>query len=207
MPEGLVPRMAIEWGFLILLAVGAAVADLSPVLIILVMAVGWVLVVLVELLAWRARPGYAVTEPVAQPPPEAVVPPPVYEEPLLEAPVVEAPPPPPPAVVDRPAEAPGGPAYDFEFTPPGAPAPTAEESTDVLETAAEEAERKLVFAPEEEDGPLLDPDDPFAPAPERDRLRRADQRVVHRLEPLKPRPRRRLFRRDPGDRGSGGEGV
>jgi hypothetical protein len=71
MPEGLVARMAIEWGFLILLAVGAAVADLSPWQIVGVMAAGWVLVVLVELVAWRARPGYVVTEPVEGPPPAA----------------------------------------------------------------------------------------------------------------------------------------
>lgn len=158
--------MAIEWGFLILLAVGAAIADLRPALIILVMVIGWVLVVLVELLAWRARPAYAVEEPE-----------PVYESP------------PPPAVAFEPGEEPPlqppiPPSYDFEFKRP-TPAPA--EDTAVTPT--------LPPAEEEEERPALDPDDPYAPAPERESLLEADQRVVHRLEPLQPRPKRSWFRR------------
>jgi hypothetical protein len=78
--------MAIEWGFLILLAVGAAVADLQTAYIILVVAIGWILVVLVELLSWRARPRYAVVA-------EAELPPPPVERVLesVPAPVEEAP--------------------------------------------------------------------------------------------------------------------
>src|SRR5205814_5681005 len=106
MPEGLVPRMAIEWGFLILLAVGAGWADLRPVLIILVMAIGWILVVLVELLAWRARPAYAVTETVAEPPADTLHAPPL--EPARAVPVL-----PPPT-------------YDFEFGRAAVPQPAAE---------------------------------------------------------------------------------
>lgn len=180
MPEGLVPRMAIEWGFLILLAVGAAVADLSAGLIILVMAIGWFLVVLVELVAWRARPGYAVTETV-----EAGPEPPI-EEPQPPMQAVEEPLP-PPAVP---------PAYDFEFTRPGQEA-RVEAGQEVEEVSVEDTAVSPVFAPspEESDRPTLDPDDPYAPAPERENLREADQRVVHRLEPLKPRARRRWFGR------------
>lgn len=157
--------MAIEWGFLILLAVGAAVADLTVLLIILVMAIGWILVVLVELVAWRARPGYAVTESVEEASTEFAEwsPGPVSEE--ADMPPLQPPIPP---------------AYDFEFK---RPADTVEDTAVTEPAPAEEPER-----------PALDPEDPYAPAPERDLLREADQRVVHRLEPLKPRPRRRWFR-------------
>jgi hypothetical protein len=160
--------MAIEWGFLILLAVGAAVADLSVPLIILVMAIGWILVVLVELVAWRARPAYAVTETVEEAPAE----------------FVEAPP--EPAATDLPPLPPSSPpSYDFEFARPGG-APTTEDTAVSAEPAS---------AAEEADRPALDPDDPDAPAPESELIRDADQAVVHRLEPLKPRPRRRWFRK------------
>jgi len=49
----------LEAGFLILLAVVVGLADLRPALIILVMAIGWLLVSLIEYLAWRQRPGFA----------------------------------------------------------------------------------------------------------------------------------------------------
>ena len=171
--------MAIEWGFLILLAVGAAVADLSVPLIILVMAIGWILVVLVELVAWRARPGYAVTETVEEVPAEFV-------EPVVVPEAAEAPP-------LQPAVPP---AYDFEFTRPG-PKERVEDGQEVEEVSVEGTDVSPVFAPppEEVDRATLDPDDPYAPAPEREHLVEADQRIVHRLEPLKPRPRRRWFGR------------
>jgi hypothetical protein len=205
--------MAIEWGFLILLAVGAAIADLRPLLIVLVMAAGWLLVVLVELLAWRARPEYAVTEAETVEAPGPAAPagpaPPLYEEPVYEQPVVEEP------VYEEPAAA-AAPAYDFEFRrPEGAAEPSgaaAEESTGVVAPDEQPvSEPAAVFGAPETDRAALDADDPFAPAPEREHLRRGDQRVVHRLEPLKPRPRRRWFggagRRSQGDaEGSGGEG-
>src|SRR3954453_2452310 len=108
MPEGLGARLAIENGFLILLAIGAAIADLEPVMIVLVMAIGWILVVLVEGRAWGARPKYAVR---AEPVPTAFELPPPAEEPYGGAPpeyaaaaVVEPPPEFPPApVVPEPA--------------------------------------------------------------------------------------------------------
>jgi len=51
---GFAPRFALEAGFLLLLAVGAGLADLRPALIVAVMAAGWALVTLIEWLAWRA---------------------------------------------------------------------------------------------------------------------------------------------------------
>jgi hypothetical protein len=191
--------MAIEWGFLILLAVGAGIADLRPLLIILVMAIGWVLVVLVELLAWRARPAYAVTESLSDAPPEAAE----ARQPIAE-PIPPAPPPTeePPA---KPRPAAGvSPAYDFEFEPRTTPA---EEQTDVVAperpVAAPQEEAAPIAVAEEDERRALDPDDPYAPAPERASLREGDQRVVHRLEPLKPRrPRRRWFRRGQDEEGA-----
>jgi hypothetical protein len=156
--------MAIEWGFLILLAVGAAVADLRPAHIVLVMAIGWILVVLVELLAWRARPRYVVTEVVADgspAPPPAVA---AQPEPAL-------PPPPPvtlPPVLE--AEPAAAPAYEFQFQPP--------------------AEEQTAVAPAPEQAAPAG-DHPYAPAPEQERLSKGDQRQIYSLEPLKARPTRK----------------
>jgi hypothetical protein len=101
----------LEAGFLVLLAVVVGLADLDPWLIVLVMAVGWVLVSLIEYFAWRqAR---AVTLSRFEPAPSEAV----AEESVVE----DVPPPPPPA-------------------PPPAPAPPAEEETVVQPVASEEKE-------------------------------------------------------------------
>jgi hypothetical protein len=55
MPGGFAPRFAIEAGFLILLGVGAGIADLRPSVIVALLAGGWVLVSLIELTVWRAE--------------------------------------------------------------------------------------------------------------------------------------------------------
>ncbi len=55
MPGGFAPRFAIEAGFLILLGVGAGIADLRTRVIIAIVAGGWVLVSLIELSIWRAE--------------------------------------------------------------------------------------------------------------------------------------------------------
>ena len=96
MPAAIGPRFVLEAGFLVLLAVVAGFADLSPALIILVMAVGWLLVSLIEYFAWRqtvramsvrydeAAPALVVEEQVVEdvppPPPPPSPPPPVAEE-------------------------------------------------------------------------------------------------------------------------------
>jgi hypothetical protein len=90
MPGGFAPRFAVEAGFLILLGVGAGYADLRPIVIVALLAGGWVVVSLIELAVWRsqARPVGAYVPP---PPPVPVV---AQEEPLPEAepaPVDEAP--------------------------------------------------------------------------------------------------------------------
>jgi type IV secretory pathway VirB10-like protein len=106
MPGAAAPRFALEAGFLILLAVVLGFADLSPVLIIVVMGLAWVLVSLIEYFAWRQRPRFPallatatppagrieedVSEPPPPPPPTA---PPAPEEQTAVAPVPETPPP------------------------------------------------------------------------------------------------------------------
>lgn len=158
MPGTLGPRFALEAGFLILLAVVLGFADLSPALIILIMALAWVLVSLIEYYAWRqgprfptryaaaTGPGFEQEEVVAeeraspQPPPE---PPPTRQPP----PVVEE------ETVVEPAPA-GTPAA-------GSPEESVEQADERVQAA------KLAFDAEE-------------------------RRTSHRLEPLKPRPRRRF---------------
>ncbi len=80
----------LEAGFLILLAVVVGLADLRPALIILVMAIGWLFVSLIEYFAWRQRPGFAAATrsgALAEPVPAA-------RETVHEEVVEEAPPPP-----------------------------------------------------------------------------------------------------------------
>jgi hypothetical protein len=64
---GFAPRFALEAGFLILLGAGAGYADLRPVVIVAVLAGGWVLVTLIELAVWRSGARPAVAYPAAPP--------------------------------------------------------------------------------------------------------------------------------------------
>jgi hypothetical protein len=105
MPAAVGPRFVLEAGFLVLLAVVVGFADLSPALIILVMAVGWLLVSLIEYFAWRQAQafvvarydgGQEVVEEVAPPPPPpppppspSAAPPAAEEETIVAAPAVE----------------------------------------------------------------------------------------------------------------------
>jgi type IV secretory pathway VirB10-like protein len=118
MPAAIGPRFVLEAGFLVLLAVVVGIADLDPALIILVMAIGWLLVSLIEYFAWRqTRVGLSRFEAA----PAAVV----QEEEVVEdmAPPPAPPPPPPP---------------EPEPAPPPAPAP--EEETVVQHASSEEPE-------------------------------------------------------------------
>jgi hypothetical protein len=72
--SGFVPRFAVEVAFLVLLALAAGLAELGTPWIVLVMVVGWLLVALVEWLAWRSEtdvePSAAASpEPATQEPP------------------------------------------------------------------------------------------------------------------------------------------
>src|SRR5438105_4300903 len=72
MADRFAPRFALEAGLLVLLAVAAGFADLRPALIVLVMAIAWLIVSLIEGLVWRARlaplPPPAI-EPASEPTP------------------------------------------------------------------------------------------------------------------------------------------
>lgn len=95
MPGALGPRFALEAGFLILLAVVLGFADLSPLLIILIMGLAWVLVSLIEYFAWRQGPRFPTRYAAAVGPgleQEQIV----AEEPEPASAVPPPPPPPPP---------------------------------------------------------------------------------------------------------------
>ena len=109
----------LEAGFLVLLAVVVGFADLSPALIVLVMAVGWLLVSLIEYFAWRQAQAFVlaryeaepeVVEDVAPPPPPAPPPQPAAEQETVVA---------PPAAEPSPAEA--EPQPEPEPSPEAAP--------------------------------------------------------------------------------------
>ena len=148
MPGGLGPRFALEAGFLILLAVVLGVADLEPALIILIMALAWVLVSLIEYFAWRQGPRFparfaSATEPAAGP---------MVSEELVEERVAPLPPPPPPP------PAPTEPRPEEETVIPPAPARQASEADERV------AEARLAFEAEERTRHRLEP---LAPRPRR----------------------------------------
>jgi hypothetical protein len=98
MPGALGPRFALEAGFLILLAVVLGFADLSPLLIILIMALAWVLVSMIEYFAWRQGPRFPTRY-------AATVGPPLEQgEIVVEEPEVPPPPPVPPPPAAPPME-------------------------------------------------------------------------------------------------------
>ena len=161
MPAAVGPRFVLEAGFLVLLAVVVGFAELSPALIILVMALGWLLVSLIEYFAWRQSQAAALARFEGAPPS-------VVEEEVEE---VAPPPPPPPA--------------------PPPPQPAAEEETVVAAPAAEPPAAEAEPQPETEPSPEAAPTGFQAPP---------EGRVAHRLEPLKPRPRRRYVLFGPYER-------
>jgi hypothetical protein len=87
MPGALGPRFALEAGFLILLAVVLGFANLSPLLIILIMGLAWVLVSMIEYFAWRQGPRFPTRYAAA------VGPPLEQSEMVVEEPAVPPPPP------------------------------------------------------------------------------------------------------------------
>ena len=171
----------LEAGFLVLLAVVVGIADLDPLLIVLVMAVGWLLVSLIEYFAWRQQ-GAALRRFEAAPAP-------VMEEELVEA--VPPPPPPPPAPAPAPAMATEEEVVEEVPPPPPparAPAAPPEEETIVQPAAAEEPETVA-----EADERVSAARRSFADTAAADRTRFA-------LDPLQPRPRRRWILFGPHER-------
>ena len=129
------PRFAVEAAFLILLAVGLGLADQSWVVIVAVMAAGWAVVSLIELVASRratARWTYPRQEPAEEFPAEGQVPelPPA---PMLPIDAPAAPSAPAPGPAPMPAE-PTAP-------PEAAPAAAGEETMEVPAPATLEDDR------------------------------------------------------------------
>ena len=91
MQGGIGPRFLLEAGFLIALAVGAGIADLSATTIVVVMAVAWLLVCLFELAVWAEGPRFPAFRRervlVEDVPPAAEAPLPV--EPMATPPAAE----------------------------------------------------------------------------------------------------------------------
>jgi len=178
MPTAPGPRFVLEAGFLVLLAVVVGLADLEPLLIVLVMLVGWILVSLIEYFAWRqsrsgmmrgfepALAGVGVSEMAADDMP---------------------PPPPPPSPSAQP------PDEDTVVEPPAA------EEADPEEPQAEEAHAP---APEETTPATEEPEPASAEAGQEATASTTEdeRRVQHRLEPLKRRPRRKWILFGPYER-------
>jgi len=161
----------LEAGFLILLAVVAGLAELRPAVIVLVMAVGWLLVSLVEYFAWRQSMAFATVERYAV----AGAPGPIVNEMVEDPPPPPPPPAPPPASSEPEAPEPETPPPVEEETMVGAP-----EETEPEEAKPDEAEPGEAKPEETEPGEPAEAID-FRPEAE----------INHRLDPLKPRPSRR----------------
>ena len=128
------PRFAVEAAFLILLAVGLGLADQDWQVIVAVMAGGWVLVSLVELIAARRpTPQWQRREQAPPAPtPEATEP-----EPLPEPPADEAPDEPAPEPLPLPAEP--------VAIPEAAPEPGEDTQEVSLPAATDEPKRRRWF--------------------------------------------------------------
>jgi hypothetical protein len=68
--QGLGPRFALEVAFLIALAIGAGIAELSATWIVVIMALAWLVICLFELALWAEGPRFPALERGAAPPPE-----------------------------------------------------------------------------------------------------------------------------------------
>lgn len=87
--SGFVPRFAVEVAFLVLLALAAGLAELGTPWIVLVMVVGWLLVALIEWLAWRSEADLA--SPAAREPKAQEHEPPSWDMDEILAPLPETP--------------------------------------------------------------------------------------------------------------------
>src|SRR5215207_2404072 len=146
MPGALGPRFALEAGFLILLAAVLGFADLSPLLIILIMGLAWVLVSLIEYFAWRQGPRFPTRYAAAGGPPLE------QGEVLAEEPAVPPPPPPPsppPPPPPPPSPPPTAPPVDEETVVQSStdkPLPEAGSAEESVEQAGERVDAaRLAF--------------------------------------------------------------
>jgi hypothetical protein len=153
MPGALGPRFALEAGFLILLAVVLGFADLGPALIILIMALAWLLVSVIEYFAWRQGPRFPARFASATQPAAAEV---VDEEFVEERVTPQLPP--QPAAPPPEEETVIAPAAAGERPEAGSPEETEAEADERV------AEARLAFEAEERTRHRLEP---LAPRPRR----------------------------------------
>jgi hypothetical protein len=192
-------RFALEALFLVLLAVGAGLADLRPLVIVLVVAGGWVLVALVELSASRisSQPlSYVLPREAEAPQEEERVAWPMPEERTVVAPPVQ---PPAPRPERAPEHAPAPIAAEPEPEPEPHPVPEPEPDLVSLPPAADELEPEPVAAepePEAEPEPQPEPGTepelvPLPPAAEQEPEPVSEDTQTG----LRPPRRRRFLRR------------
>jgi type IV secretory pathway VirB10-like protein len=155
MPAAIGPRFVLEAGFLVLLAVVVGIADLDPLLIVLVMAVSWLLVSLIEYFAWRQTQGVSLRGMDAAP---ATV---VHEE-VVEDVAPPPPPPPPPAPAAEPPP-PEPPPEEETVVQPAAP----EEKETIAEADERVSAARRSFADVEEEDRKRHRLDPLQPRPRR----------------------------------------
>ena len=207
LPGRLGLRFALEALFLVLLAIGAGLADLRPALIVIVMAVAWVLVAVIEftaeriaasplsyLLPQRAEAQEEAPERTAWPMPEertVVAPPvrPVQPEPEAEA---EPEPAPEPEVVPEPEPEP---APEPEVVPEPEPEPEAKPEPEPEIAVEPEPEQPEPVAVDEQKEAEADPLEPPRKRWLRPRLRRGKQEEPP--EPTAPPRHVRLLPRRP----------
>jgi hypothetical protein len=117
LPGRLGLRFALEALFLVLLAIGAGLADLRPVFIVLVMAIAWLLVAIVEYTAERisASPLYYVLPQRGDPPVDEAEP----AWPMPEERTVVAPPERPEPEAERESEPEAEPDPELPLDEPG----------------------------------------------------------------------------------------
>jgi hypothetical protein len=148
MPGALGPRFALEAGFLILLAVVLGFADLGPALIILIMALAWLLVSVIEYFAWRQGPRFPARFATATEPVGGMV----EREEVVEERVAPPPPPPPPPAPPPPEEETViAPAAERERPEAGSPEETESEADERV------AQARLTFEAEERTRHRLEP--------------------------------------------------
>ena len=167
MPAAIGPRFVLEAGFLVLLALVVGIADLDPLLIILVMAIGWLLVSLIEYFAWRQTQAVGLRS--LEPAPAAV---------MDEAVVEDVAPPPPPVPDPEPPLPPPPPEPQPSLPPPEEetvvqPAPIEENET-IAEADERVSAARRSFADRQEEDPQASR--PRAPA----------AAATSSLDPLRP---------------------
>lgn len=178
LPGRLGLRFALEALFLVLLAIGAGLADLRPALILLVMAIAWVLVAVAEFTAERISSSplsYVLPPRAEEPEAEAAA------WPMPEERTIVAPPEPRPAPEPRP-----------EPAAEPAPEPAAEPTPELVAEPAPELVAEAEPEEPDEPEPGREPSEDTLGLPLRERLRSLLRRREREDEPAPATPPRHV---------------